>query len=302
MMQARILIILTVIFWGWTFVATKVCLEYISPVELIGFRLLIALPIMHGIILLKKIKLRFGNHYKKLFLGSFIIAGHFLIQITGIKYTSATNTGWIIALIPLVTAVLAYLILKEYIGKNVIIGIIVATIGILLLISRGSLFHFGWLSSVGDWLVLGSAHTWALYTIVTRDISRAFNPLAVTFMILLPSAALFPVIMIFFSDWSTLVELPAKAIVGLLYLGIFGTALAHWFWQVGIAHIGAARAGMYLYIEPLATTALAVPYLNETFGWYTGTGGALVLLGVWYAQHLSGRYNIINKNMPISDK
>ena len=37
--------------------------------------------------------------------------------------------------------------------------------------------------------------------------------------------------------------------------GLVGLALAHWFWQEGVAEIGAARAGVYLYLEPIATTA-----------------------------------------------
>ncbi len=60
--------------------------------------------------------------------------------------------------------------------------------------------------------------------------------------------------------------------------------LAQWFWQLGVARLGAARAGIFVYLEPLATTALAVPLLGETFGVATAVGGALLLLGVWHAE------------------
>jgi hypothetical protein len=52
-------------------------------------------------------------------------------------------------------------------------GIAVATLGILLLVSRGDIASLGWLRSTGDWLVLASAHTWAVYTVVTRDLAGA---------------------------------------------------------------------------------------------------------------------------------
>jgi drug/metabolite transporter (DMT)-like permease len=181
-------------------------------------------------------------------------------------------------------ALLAYLVLKERISASAIVGIIVATIGILLLVSGGDVTDLGWLSSVGDWLVLASAHTWALYTIATRDVSRAHNPAAVTFAILTPSAILVLAIMAFTSDWSKFLHLPAEVLVALLFLGLFAMAIAQWFWQEGVARVGAAEAGIFLYLEPLATTALAVPYLNEQFGLFTAIGGGLVLLGVWYAQ------------------
>jgi drug/metabolite transporter (DMT)-like permease len=75
--------------------------------------------------------------------------------------------------------------------------------------------------------------------------------------------------------------LPGEAWFALLFLGVLGTALAHWFWQEGVARIGAARAGTFLYLEPLATTALAVPYLGEPLTMATVAGGSLVLAGVW---------------------
>jgi len=52
--------------------------------------------------------------------------------------------------------------------------------------------------------------------------------------------------------------------------------------------VGAARAGIYLYLEPVATTVLAVPYLGEKFGPLTALGGLLVLAGVYFAE---GRRN-----------
>jgi drug/metabolite transporter (DMT)-like permease len=283
-MTAGILLAVTVIIWGWTFVASKICLDYISPIELMGLRLLIALPVMLAIILGRRLKFGFKGHRKGLIAGAIFLTLHFIIQFTGIKYTSATNTGWIIATIPLVTAVMAYLILRERIGRNVIFGIIIASVGIIFLISKGHFDDLSWLSSIGDWLVLGSAFTWAFYTIATRDLVRACSPLAATFVMLLVPASLGILIMLPVSNWSGLVHLPARVIISLLYLGIFGTSIAHWFWQEGVSRLGAARAGIYLYLEPLATTALAVPYLHESFGLFTAIGAALVLIGVGLAQ------------------
>lgn len=212
-----------------------------------------------------------------------MLTAHFLIQITGIKYTTATNTGWIISMIPLIVAVLAFLFLKEKPGKTIILGIILATIGVLFLISKGKIGDLKWLSSYGDWLVLISAHTWAVYTILTRNASRSLDPLLVTFTVLLPSTILSLGIMTFTSNWSKLFHLPLDAVVSILMLGLLGTALAQWLWQDGVAKIGAAEASIYLYIEPLATTAVAVPYLHESFGLFTAIGGGLVLFGVWIA-------------------
>jgi len=265
-------------------VATKICLGYLSPIETIGLRLVIGLPILFALIKLKKVKLNLNYGNRNLSLAALIITAHFLIQATGLKYTSATNTGWIIALIPLIVAVLAFAFLKERLGRNLIIGIVIASAGVLLLISKGHPENLGPLNSFGDWLILASAHTWAFYTIVTRDLSRSHNPLSMTFAIILPAAVLMLAIMLFTSDLSRFLHLPLRGIIALLFLGVLATAMAHWFWQLGIARLGAAKAGVFLYLEPVATTAIAVPYLHESYGLLTAIGGFLVLFGVWYAR------------------
>lgn len=283
MLLANILLLLTVIVWGWSFVATKICLEYLSPVETIGLRLLVGVPILLVLVKLRKVRLNLNYRNRNLSLAALIIAAHFIIQSTGLKYTSATNTGWIIALIPLIVAVLAFFILKEQIGRKLLIGILIASLGVLLLISKGNPSNLGWLRSGGDWLVLVSAHTWAIYTIVTRDLSRSRDPLGLTFSLILPATVILLSIMIFTSDWARIIHLPLKILVAVVFLGILATALAHWFWQIGVSKLGAARAGVFLYLEPVATTALAVPYLHETYGLLTAVGGLLVLFGVWFA-------------------
>jgi len=130
--------------------------------------------------------------------------------------------------------------------------------------------------------VLGSAVTWACYTVTTRDLTRRRNPLAVTFGILLVAAAMTTVLAILAQaslgadawsakvagptsfasgDLSRVRNLSPRGIVALLYLAIPGLALGQWFWQEGVAALGASRAGVFLYLEPIATILLAVPLL-----------------------------------------
>lgn len=285
MIAARLMLLSCVIIWGWSFVATKIALQYVNPFELLAIRYMFGLPILFVVLFSKKIKLKFEKRDKiAILLGSFILTIHFLIQITGLKYTSATNTGWIISVTPLVLAVLAFFFLKEKIGRNQIFGIVIATFGILLLVSKGNLTEFSWLKSTGDWLVLGSAHTWALYTVATRFVSQRCNPLAVTVGVLAPSALLVLLYVSFNSNWTEFLNIPLEPMLALIFLGVFAMGLGQWFWQIGTAQLGAARAGIFLYLEPLATTALAVPYLHEEFGLFSAIGGLLVLSGVFVAE------------------
>lgn len=285
MIKTKLLLLFCVCIWGWTFVATKLCLAYFDPISIVGLRFLIGLPVLFVVLKVRGIPLGFARkEFRSLAWGALLIGFHFLIQAYALNVTSATNTGWIITVTPLVLATLGYVFLKESISRNTVLGILIATTGILLLISDGNITRLDWLTSVGDWLILLSAHTWALYTIVTRDLSRRHNPLAVTLYVFMPVMAC----AIGFSVWSgglqSLATLPVMPWVALLFLGVLGT-LAQWFWQYGVATLGATRAGVFLYLEPIATTALAIPLLDEPFTFFTGLGGTLVLAGVWWSQH-----------------
>ncbi|MEW5993686.1 MAG: DMT family transporter, partial [Candidatus Zixiibacteriota bacterium] len=140
MILVRMLLLVTITFWGWSFVATKICLNYMTPLEVIGWRYLLGLPVLLVIILLKRLRPRFsGKEMVTIILSSIVVTTHFLIQVTGMKYTTATNTGWLIAVTPLALAVLAFIFLKERTTRNAIIGIVIATVGITLLVSRGDI-------------------------------------------------------------------------------------------------------------------------------------------------------------------
>jgi drug/metabolite transporter (DMT)-like permease len=281
---AHLLLLSAVVVWGWTFVATKILLAELRPIELVAMRLAIGLPFLAVLLLVQRLPLRFDRaDVRPLLLGGLIVMVHLLLQAVALVTTTATNSGWIIAVTPLALAVLSFVFLSEGIGPRAVIGIAIASAGILLLVSRGRLADLQWLQNSGDWLMLASAHTWAAYTVLTRDLVRRRNPLAVTFGVLLIAAVPIAIVAIASAD-AALPALSPRGIAALLYLAIAGLALGNWFWQVGVATLGATRAGLYLYLEPLATLALAVPLLGEPFGVVIAIGGALVLTGVYLGQ------------------
>lgn len=284
-MLTRILLLVTVVIWGWSFVATKILVAELGPVEIFALRLLIGLPVVGAVLFLRRVPVRLTRtDIRSLVLGGAILTLHQLVQLAGLVTATATNSGWIIAASPLALAVLSSILLRERIGWSGVAGIVIATTGIVLLISRGHVTDVRWLQSRGDWLVLVSAHTWAVYTVATRDVARRRDPLAVTFGILLVAAVFAAVLFAARGDVARVHSLSRRGIAALLYLAVPGMALGQWCWQEGVARLGAARTGVYLYVEPLATVILAVPLLGEPLGPFTVLGGALVLAGVYVGQ------------------
>jgi drug/metabolite transporter (DMT)-like permease len=278
----HLLLLVAVVIWGSTFVASKVCLGAMGPVQLVAGRFLIAAPALFLMARLRGASFRLGDHKKVLLLAVFVFSIHYLLQTWALEFTTAMNGSWLVAVSPLTIALLATLFLREPPPRAA--GMILASAGILLLVSKGDMRSLGGLSSVGDVMVLVSTFTWSVFTIITRNPSRKLDPVVVTLVMTLPLAASAFVLPLVLDRWTPWSELGLETSVALVFLGLAGVALAQWFWQWGVAKVGAAQAGVFLYLEPLVTTALAVPYLGEPFTLSTFLGGALVILGVLFAR------------------
>jgi drug/metabolite transporter (DMT)-like permease len=194
------------------------------------------------------------------------------------KTTTATNTVWLITTIPVFIVITAFIFLGERIKLRQGIGMALAAFGVLILVSRGNLRSLDFIKSYGDWMVLGSCVTWAIYTILGKKITDS-PPLAVTTAILTGGAIVIVPPVLIDSGPAIYLSLPA-----LLYLGVFCFALAYWFWIEGLKRKPAGQVGVYLYLEPISTMMVAPFVLGESITTSLLGGGSLVIIGVWLVE------------------
>jgi drug/metabolite transporter (DMT)-like permease len=91
----------------------------------------------------------------------------------GLRYTTTVNTTLIQGVGPLITGLLATLLIREPMSRRQIGGAILGLLGVVTLISGGSLAYWKEASAnVGDLIVLGAVALWALYSVVGRRVMR----------------------------------------------------------------------------------------------------------------------------------
>src|SRR5690606_36079685 len=120
-----------------------------------------------------------------IFILSLVAVFHLWIQVTGLQYTTAAKTGWIIGTAPVFMALIGLFVFKESLTFLKITGIIIAFFGLILLISNGSFASINLISNKGDFLILGSAFTWAVYSAVNKKITLTYPPMMTIFFLFL---------------------------------------------------------------------------------------------------------------------
>lgn len=278
---------LAVIFWGFSFIATKVALREIHPFTL--------LPLRYGIgsLFLLFIQLSQNKSFLRVFsfrdwvcivlLSAVGVSGLGLLQAFGLLYTTAIHTGWIIAVNPLLITLSARFFLGEVITLRKMIGILLGFMGVFLIITKGvfsfSLFQIA--STYGDFLVLLSAVAWTGFTIGGKGFLSRFSPMPTITTIMLSGCIVLLPLGFLKGDWEKLFHLSPQAWGGIFFLGLFCSGLGYLFWYSALEKRDSTTVGVYLYFEPLATLTGAYFLLGEEVRWVTLLGGGMILLGVF---------------------
>jgi drug/metabolite transporter (DMT)-like permease len=278
-----IFLLIAVLFWGFSYIAIKVSLDYLTPIEMIAARLVLGSITLLIVLKIKGLPIRFKGSIKALLITAFFIVLHFWVMATGMITTTATNTAWILTTAPIFISLLSFVILKEKIFKRHIAGIFLAIIGVILLVSKGNLSSLDWISSTGDWIVLGSCVTWALYTIAARNVTKVTDPLSATFWaITVAGLVIVPYSLIV--NGVSAYSMPTDGIVAILFLGIGCLAIAFWCWSEGLARKPAGEVGIYLYLEPLFTMIGATLLIHEKITIWVLLGALFIVGAVFVAE------------------
>ncbi|MCU0387220.1 MAG: DMT family transporter [Chitinophagaceae bacterium] len=286
--SAFLLAILATFLWSGNFIVARAAINDISPIHLAFGRWLVASLIMIPIGL-KALQ----NEWAGIIKGrmNILLAGLFGVCIFNtIVYVAGHHSEAIqLALLgttssPVFSFILARIFLKEIIPARRLIGLLICIVGILFILSKGSLdtlLHLRF--SPGDWWILLAAFSFAAYNIIVRG-----RPVKVSSVAYLSA--------VFFSG--TLMLLPfaiadlsmgsipriSLSLAGMiLYLGA-GTSVAAFFcWNVAIARLGAARASLFGMLIPVFSSIEAIWLLKEKMIFAQIAGMILVFAGVFLA-------------------
>jgi drug/metabolite transporter (DMT)-like permease len=278
-----LLLCLTAFFWAGNFVIGRAVAFTIPPVALACLRWILAFLVFLPFAWphLRRDWRTIAAHWPILLFLSLLGPGSFnTLSYIGLAYTEALNALLFNAAGPVFIAGAASLIFGDRLGGRQVAGMAAALAGVLIVLTKGRL---GALASLrlneGDLLMLIAMTTWGVYTAFLRKRPgiawQSFS--AVTFGI--AGLANFPFAIIEHETGRTL-TLDAASIAAIAYVAIFPSLIAYIFYNRGVELLGAAKAGMYLFLVPVFGALLAMVFLGEDLTLAHLAAFALIIAGV----------------------
>jgi drug/metabolite transporter (DMT)-like permease len=208
-------------------------------------------------------------------LGVVGIAGFNVLFFLGMQQTSAVNGALIMALNPLLTAVLAYFMTGGRPNSRQLIAFPVGVVGVAIVVLGGGA---SLRLAPGDALMLAANLCWAAYNVlVGRMLPRGVDGVANTTGVMLTGALTLTLVAVVAGAPVSVPHGEAAGALAAMALG--GTVLAYLFWNAGIARFGAVRTAQFLNLVPVTTMTIAaiegqMPTLAQL------GGGLLVIVAV----------------------
>lgn len=286
------LLLLTASFWGVNFAVVKFALAEIPPLAFNGVRFLIASGTMLMLARATGHHFSFKRRHIAYLMGLGLLGNtaYQLFFVFGIANTTANNSSLILATVPVWVALVGTTAGVERVEARGWLGVSLSLVGIALIISgsdRSASFQFGGATLLGDVLILAATLCWSCYTLLIRPLMRHYSSAAITsfsttmgaiplFLVAIPGLARL--------NWA---DVPPASWAAVIFSGIFGIALAYFFWNYGVSRLGSARTSLYSNLTPPIALLTAWLWLGETLTLLQWGGTLLALGGVILARRFA---------------
>ncbi len=240
-------------FWGANFNLAKPVVAEMHPYVAGASRYIMAAVIMYLITLYRRETVPLRHIRTYLILGLVGVFGFNLFFFLGMQSTSAVNGALILALNPLLTSIIAYLLLGEKLSYIQISAFVVGLIGVaIVVLGAGAQVQL----AVGDVFIFGAAVSWAFYNVLVRKMMpKDTSSVASTTGIMIVGALALTAVALVSGQKFIIPSLHAGSALFVMTVG--GGVLAYLFWNVGIAKLGATQTAIFLNLVPITSMIIA---------------------------------------------
>jgi len=270
--------------WGTVFVVGRFILGdgNVSPFIIAFWRCFFG-SIFLLLVLHKKIKGISSIHLKDyLLLVALSFTGIFLFNTLlfySLTYTTATSSSILMNANPFFILIFAALFLREKMTSVKVLAVIIGFLGCAMVI-HGTEASTGGLNPLkGNFLALGSAICWALYTVFGGYPAKKYGAVLTTFVTLFTGMLLFLIVMLVMkiNFWN----IGLSVFLSGAYLGIVPAGIGFTLWYNALKYLEAGELGIFQYLASVITAGLSVIFLKEVLNILIISGMLLVFLSFY---------------------
>ena len=215
-------------------------------------------------------------------LGTFGVMGYHFFFFSSLRYTAVANSAIINAFNPVVTGLLAAILLKEKLAMRNYVGGAIAITGVLILLTDGNLGRLlARQVNYGDLLMLCAVLCWAGYSILLRHLGKRYSGLAMSYYGAIAGVAQLSVFVIpelTKTGWPTL---SWPAVLGVLYMGIGASGIGYLLFTLSTQRIGPTKSTSIVYSGvPVWVALLAWLFFEEPITPWMVVSMAFILVGL----------------------
>lgn len=291
-MNARLVhasLVLCAALWGLVFVGVHQLLSVLTPVQLVTVRFLIisaAFILMFAFVpKLRVFPQGRGDWLRFALCGVLAVPGSQLAIVEGQRYLSPQLESLVVATAPVMTALLAVVLLGEHFNVTRAIGSVIALMGVAFIVvfGAGNDHGIGHATLIFPALIAVVAPiSWALYTVVSRPLAARYPPLsAVAVSLMMGAVTLLPFT---FGAVHALHGLSSGDWVWVLYLSLGGSLLPYLIWYASLRTLPASTTAAYMYAIPLFAMLFSWLILHRQPGEVAWIGAGFVMVGVVLTQ------------------
>ncbi len=284
-----LVLLTTAVLWGSAFVVSKVIEDAVLPPVAAFLRFGVGAMFGFGLLFV----FRARNHSFRLlpqgyipsivFLGLIGVTAYNISFFWGLSFSKASDGSMIIpTLSPAFTVLFSVLFFKEKVRRKHVIGLCLTLIGSAVFFSTIAFVGVAKPNRlIGDGLFLIAAFSWALYTLRGKKVLIQVDPLLVTVYAMLFGSivlGLFAIPDFGKTNWESL---NLNFWLDIVYLAVFPSVLANWFYYLGVKNIGPSRASVFMYFVPVSGLILSSVLLGEVLTFFQFIGSAVMVMGVW---------------------
>ncbi len=272
--------------FGFSFMFTKEALEVISPFQLMGYRFLTAGLLVNilWIVGILKINVTFSKIKYLLLVTIAQPVLYFIFETTGMNYTTSSEAGLLVSLIPVVVTILAIFFLNEKPSRKQSIYIVLSVAGVVFItIMKSSTKVSG--NFLGMALIGGAVLMAGIHNIMSRKLSVDFSPEVITYFMMTVGALFFNTIL--FSTTPTNLNnyfeplSNTQVLIPVLYLGILSSVLAFFFVNYTLSKLPASQSAVFANFATVVSILAGVFIRHEPFYWFQVVGAIMIIVGVW---------------------